>query len=547
MLHTKTKYYKTFANNLNPMATQAQTNVSDSEESDDDVMDKISTTSSRSKDGRFIKTGSQTVHPCPHPDCIKYFSRPSRLQTHLLCHTGDKPYNCTKVGCNKSYSRSAHLKRHMRQNHNDGLDTSNAMPEENTLDELWKCNKCPKVFANKYSLHKHSKVHLDPLRYVCQYCNESFHKHHFLRSHITLEHNCENTGEKVACSKCDKRFTFVSQMKRHFSRHHDKIKDYKCGSCDQTFTKWTSLRTHKSLIHPKSGKNTCEVCNKIFKGPSASGNLQVHRATHAETRTVFNCPIKPCIRFYYDQKNLKDHISGYHEGRRFPCTETGCNDRLSSRRKLILHMKTIHSACAKQSKPTKKGKERAQRVDKGTFKTSMASILSEIDVSDDLKQQGYKKPKQSKLSTLNKDSKRVKKCSQLLISKPKAVTVISLSGQQKFTDKNKGAPKKSLFSQLDDLPVFALPSCNKMHTRNILLQSDKYVSTSVHNKKNQRCVSTLNAKKELRMDDTSKSAMKAQKECLPRVQSIKNKTFDFSKYVIISTDNYKSSSPSIDN
>ena len=552
VLHTKTlKYYnnnKKIGNHPSPMACQAKIDIPDSEESEDDLMDKMSTTSSRSKDGRFIKTGSRTVHPCPHADCIKYFSRPSRLQTHLLCHTGDQPYKCTKDGCNKSYARSAHLKRHMHQSHNDDSNKSSAKTEENTLEESFKCNQCPKVFANKYSLDKHNKVHQDPLRYVCQYCNESFHKHHFLRSHIILEHNCEKRGEKVPCSKCEKKFTYVSQMKRHFSRHHDKIKDYKCNSCDQIFSKWTSLRAHKSLVHPRIGKNSCEICHKMFKGPSASGNLQVHRATHAATRTVFYCPIKPCIRFYYDQKNLKDHISGYHEGKRFPCTETGCNDRLSSRRKLILHMKSIHSACTKPSKPTKKGIKRAQRVDKGTFKTSMASILSEIEVSDNLNQNdSTNHPKQSKPNILNGDSisNCVEVSSKLSMTVAKSVTVTSSAGQKKFLDKNKKALEKSLFSQLDDLPVFALPSYIKPHTTNKLLQNDK--SASVHNEKNLKYVSKLNAKKELKMTQASECAMKVQKEYLPRFQSIKNRKINFSKYVTISTNNYKSSSPSLDN
>ena len=156
VLHAKTlEYYynnKKFGKHKNPMESQAKIYVSDSEESDDDLMDKMSTTSSRSKDGRFIKTGSQTVHPCPHADCSKYFSRPSRLQTHLLCHTGDKPYNCTKDGCNKSYSRSAHLKRHMRQSHNNVINTSNAKTEESIL-ESFKCNQCPKAFANPMFIH----------------------------------------------------------------------------------------------------------------------------------------------------------------------------------------------------------------------------------------------------------------------------------------------------------------------------------------------------------------------------------------------------------
>jgi hypothetical protein len=211
-------------------------------------------------------------------------------------------------------------------------------------------------------------------------------------------------------------------------------------------------------------------------------------------------------------------------------------------------MKSIHSACTKPLKATKKGTKRAQRVDKGTFKTSMASILSEIEVSDNLNQNdSTNNPKQSKPNILNEDSisNCVEVSSKLSMTVAKSVTVTSLAGQEKFLDKNKKALEKSLFSQLDDLPVFALPSYIKTHTTNKLLQNDK--SASVHNEKNLKYVSKLNAKKELKMTQASECAMKVQKEYLPRVQSIKNRKINFSKYVTISTNNYKSSSPSLDN
>ena len=68
-----------------------------------------------------------------------------------------------------------------------------------------------------------------------------------------------------------------------------------------------------------------------------------------------------------------------HEGKRFPCTEKHCNSRLSSRRKLIQHLQKVHSGEPKKTKVVKTGKDRANRSDKGTFKTSMASMLSIVD------------------------------------------------------------------------------------------------------------------------------------------------------------------------
>lgn len=68
--------------------------------------------------GSFRTANSATFHPCPHADCDKFFNRPSRLKTHLLIHTGERPYKCQVEGCDSSYARKEHLKRHVHNCHN---------------------------------------------------------------------------------------------------------------------------------------------------------------------------------------------------------------------------------------------------------------------------------------------------------------------------------------------------------------------------------------------------------------------------------------------
>ncbi|CAJ0590153.1 unnamed protein product [Cylicocyclus nassatus] len=131
---------------------------------------KVYPGSSGTKSASLQRT--QSEFPCPVEGCSSILRTRTALRKHSLVHA-ERKFSCNV--CGKSFAERTKLNRHMLTH---------------TGQRAFKCDYegCDKAFSLEANLKSHIKTHTGEKSYKCQFCNHAFTHPYNLRVHISRRH-----------------------------------------------------------------------------------------------------------------------------------------------------------------------------------------------------------------------------------------------------------------------------------------------------------------------------------------------------------------------
>lgn len=206
------------------------------------------------------------------------------------------------------------------------------------LEEIFKCEQCPKQYSTKASLMHHSRSKHERPRIKCEQCEKTFLYKTHLREHVNYAHAIQ---KEVSCKRCFKVFASNAHLSTHMIAKHGKG-EMKCVHCHRFFKFQQTLMVHMEKFRygqckakPKTTNTLeeyrCEQCQALF---DIEDDFLEHIFTPHENHTL-TC--EQCGKQCRNQAILTKHVQNVHQIALLRCEV--CRKQMRSLQQLRSHVK----------------------------------------------------------------------------------------------------------------------------------------------------------------------------------------------------------------
>ena len=265
-------------------------------------------------------------------------------------------------------------------------DQVSPQKENESIDEMFQCPECEKLFStldelklhfkksHKLTFKKLSASTLDkylnkPLRARCPVCDKWLANFELLNEHFEAKHQ----GSLLQCPQCSRGFTQQIALTHHLDKVHNvvyqapekslasqpqkstediviyPIEEYTSVSLEDHEAATSSRRNEHNWIpedikiarsdtvYGPEKRYTVEI--KTKEDEAAEKEKKAKKKKEPKNRDVL-CPI--CGKIYKDKKSMTLHLNGVHLGVRFYCDQ--CDENFSQKSSLRRHIQSFHKS-----------------------------------------------------------------------------------------------------------------------------------------------------------------------------------------------------------
>lgn len=229
--------------------------------------------------------------------------------------------------CNCSFKSLFYCRTHFRTEHLG-------------LKPKFECHTCKNIFKNASALYIHQSTVHKGIVFDCQHCQKRFTSNKDrIRHELSCSKNPAGDQRPSECKLCGKELP-KNELQAHNDKVHASVLKFRCPTCGKRFKVEKALIKHQ-YTHEKRKRPRCKICSKELSQADA---LKRHMKVHLGNET-FRCDL--CGKCFRNKSSLRKHQNLTHLGKRFKCSEPGCEMKYTDRQLLQLHKLRDHQGLFK--------------------------------------------------------------------------------------------------------------------------------------------------------------------------------------------------------